>query len=109
MDVSIFSLGVLKKSAAMVEDPLHREHVCLNIVEHPEIFSRLNVVAPPGLRWPELKLLLDEQADYEMLCHLIERLGEQDPAFDCYQIVEYFKANPEAGQLNVKVKRKGAT
>lgn len=109
MDVSIFSLDVLKKSESMVKDPLHREHVCLNIVEHPELFSRLNVIAPPKLNWPELEVLLDEQDDYELISHLIEHFGEQDPYFDCYKIVDYLRANPEVRELNEKVKRKGAT
>ncbi len=109
MDVSIFSLDVLKESEAMVKDSLHREHVCLNIVEHPKIFSRLNVIAPPKLHWPELEVLLDEQNDYELICHLIEHLGEEYPYFDCYKIIDYLRANPEIRQINAKVKRKGAT
>lgn len=109
MDVSIFSLDVLKKSESMVQDPLHREHVCLNIVQHPELFSRLNVVAPPRLNWPELEVLLDEQKDYDLICSLIETLGEQDPYFDCYKIIDFLRANPEIRQLNSSVQRKGAT
>ena len=109
MDVSIFSLDVLKKSEAMVKDTLHREHVCLNIVQHPEIFSRLNVISPPRLHWPELELLLDEKDDYDLICHLIENLSEQDPYFDCYKIINHIKSNPDVAQINVKVKRKGAS
>ena len=109
MDVSIFSLDVLKKSEEMVKDSLHREHVCLNIVEHPEIFSHLNVIAPPKLYWPELHVVLDELDDYELIHHLIEQLSGQDPYFDCYQIINYIKSNPEIRQINSKVNRKGAT
>ncbi len=109
MDVSIFSLDVLKKSASMVKDPLHREHVCLNIVEHPEIFSRLNVCAPPRLNWPELQILLDEKRDYELICNLIEHLGQEDGCFDCYKIIEFLQSNPGIRSLNTNVRRKGAT
>jgi spore coat polysaccharide biosynthesis protein SpsF len=109
MDVSIFSLDVLKKSEAMAKNPLHREHVCLNIVEHQEIFSCLNVIAPPKLHWPELHVVLDEHDDYKLICHLFEHLGQQYPCFDCYQIIDYIKSNPEIRKINAKVNRKGAT
>lgn len=109
MDVSIFSLDILKKSEAMVKDDLNREHVCLNIVQHPEIFSHLNIVAPPKLYWPELHVVLDELKDYELIRHLIEKLSGQDPYFDCYQIINYIKLNPNVRQINSKVNRKGAT
>ena len=109
MDVAVFSLDVLKKSELMAKDPLHREHVCLNIVEHPEIFSRLNVIAPPKLYWPDLHVLLDELDDYELIHHLIEQLSGQDPYFDCYQIINYIKSNPKIRQINSRVNRKGAT
>ena len=93
----------------MVKDPLHREHVCLNIVENPEIFSSINVIAPPNLHFPELEVLLDEQDDHDLICHLIENLSKEYPYFDCHRIIEYIRANPEVSQINAKVKRKGAT
>ena len=60
MDVQVFSLKTLKKSASLTKDEKDREHVTLHIRKNPEIFSRINFVSPPELFWPELGLTLDE-------------------------------------------------
>ena len=108
MDVSIFSLEVLKRSESMVTNPLHREHVCLNIVQNPNIFSHLYVLAPPKLHRPEFSVLLDEQNDYEVICHLIEKLGKQDPFFGCGVIADYLQTHNDIRKINAAVKRRGA-
>jgi len=109
MDVSIFSVEVLKRSESMSTNPLHREHVCLNILQHPDDFFHLYVMAPPKLHRPEIELVLDEQRDYELICHLIDELGEDDPFFGCGVIVDYLKLHAEVMQINANVVRKGAT
>lgn len=109
MDTQVFRLETLKRSAAMTDHPLDREHVSLHIRNHPELFSKVHLVAPPSLCWPELGLTLDEEADYRLLKKIIETLGPADPLFGCHQVIDLLKKNPKWIDINRAVVRKGDT
>ena len=109
MDVQVFRLATLQKSAAMTNEPLDREHVTLHIRNHPEIFPPVHVVAPPSLHWPELGLTLDEPGDYALIQKVIERLEPSNPLFGCGEILNLLRANPAWLELNKGVVRKGDT
>lgn len=105
MDTQVMKLDSLKKSAAMTNDPLDREHVSRYIVHHPEIFSHVYLIAPPSLHWPGLGLTLDEPADYALLCILIEQLGQTNPLFGCGDVIRFLRANPDVLLTNNFVSR----
>jgi spore coat polysaccharide biosynthesis protein SpsF len=107
MDTQVFRLETLKRSAQMTSDPLDREHVSRHICRHPELFSRIHLVAPPSLHWPELGLTLDEDADYRLLKRIIEALGPVEPLFGCHDAIQLLKANPDWVEINRAVVRKG--
>lgn len=108
MDVQVFRLDTLKKSAAMTTDPLDHEHVTLHIRRHPELFPHVHLVAPPELHWPTLGLTLDEPADYDLLKRVIEYF-EAKPLFSCLDAVTLLRANPQWLAINQAVQRKGDT
>jgi spore coat polysaccharide biosynthesis protein SpsF len=108
MDVQVFRLDTLKRSAAMTADRLDHEHVTLHIRNHPELFSHVHLVAPPEIHWPELGLTLDEQADYELLKRIIEHFNEK-PLFSCPDVVRLLRERPEWLAINQAVQRKGNT
>ena len=108
MDVQVFSLNLLIKSLNMTDAILDREHVTLHIRNHPELFSHLNLVAPPELWWPELGLTLDERSDFELLKKIIENFGDNN-LFDCYKVVKFLRENPDLVAINQNVVRKGDT
>ena len=58
MDVQVFSLKTLERSASSTNHPLDKEHVTRHIRMNPKIFSQLHLVAPNSLWWPELALTL---------------------------------------------------
>ncbi len=107
MDTQVFSLATLKRSAAMTDAPLDREHVTLHIRNHPELFSRVHLVAPPELHEPDLGLTLDEHEDYQLLKLIIEHFGEADPLFSCLDTVCLLRARPEWVAVNEMIARKG--
>lgn len=108
MDVQVFRLATLKKSAAMTTDPLDHEHVTLHIRRHPELFPHVHLVAPPELHWPTLGLTLDEPADYDLLKRIIEHF-QHKPLFSCLDAVTLLRANPQWLAINQAVQRKGDT
>lgn len=107
MDTQVFFLSALKRSAEMTQDRLDREHVSRYICQHPEMFSRVNLVAPPSLHWPELGLTLDESADYELLKRLIEHFGAERHLFSCCDAINHLRKNPDWVAINNDVVRKG--
>lgn len=109
MDTQVFRLVTLKRSASMTIDPLDHEHVTLHIRNHPELFTKVHLVAPPSLCWPELGLTLDEEADYILLSRIIETLGPADPLFGCDEVIRLLEKNPEWIEINRAVVRKGDT
>jgi spore coat polysaccharide biosynthesis protein SpsF len=109
MDTQVFLLETLKRSAAMTNDPLDREHVTLHIRNHPDLFPRVNLIAPPSLHWPELGLTLDEPADYRLLTQIIETLAPRNPMFGCQDAIQLLRNNPAWVDINRAVARKGDT
>lgn len=109
MDTQVYPLSVLKRSAAMTDDPLDHEHVTLHIRNHPELFRHLYLIAPEDCYWPDLDLSLDEIDDYRFLRTLIEHFGEANPFFTCREIIEVLAARPEWVEINAHVRRKGDT
>ena len=109
MDTQVFALETLKRSAAMTNDPLDREHVTLHICTHPELFRQVTLIASPDLYWPELGLTLDEKEDYELLQNLIEYFGPSKPYFSCREVIELLRTKPEWVAINQEVRRKGTS
>ena len=92
----------------MTNDPLHLEHVSLHIRENPEIFSHINIVAPPELFWPELGITLDEERDYILIKEIFEHFHkEANTFFSCYDIINFLSKNKELTKINQDVMRKG--
>lgn len=109
MDVQVFRLDTLKRSAGMTDDVLDHEHVTLHIRKNPEIFSHLHLVAPPEIHWPELGLTLDDPKDYELLKKIIEYFDETNHLFSCLDIVRLLRNMPKWVEINQAVVRKGNT
>jgi spore coat polysaccharide biosynthesis protein SpsF len=107
MDVQVFRLATLLRSAAMTDAALDREHVTLHIRNHPELFRPLHVVAPPSLHWPQLSVTLDEQGDYELIRRIIEALHPSDSLFGCAAIIRLMREHPRWLDLNSAIRRKG--
>jgi spore coat polysaccharide biosynthesis protein SpsF len=107
MDTQVFSLDTLKRSAALTNEPLDREHVTLHIRKHPEIFTHVHLVAPPEINWPELGLTLDEIYDYNLLKKIIEYFYVDNPTFSCLDAVRFLRKYPNHIEINKAVARKG--
>jgi len=107
MDVQVMLLDTLKRSAAMTDSALDLEHVTLHIRNNPKLFSRVNLVAPPNLWWPELGLTLDEQSDYELISAVIDFFESKNRMFSCLDAINYLKDNPSLLDLNKDILRKG--
>ncbi len=109
MDTQVFALDVLKKSLSMTNELLDHEHVTLHIRNNPQLFTKINFVAPPELDWPELGLTLDEQNDYDLLKIIIEHFSQENILFSCLEVVQFLRSRPDLLAINNHVRRKGDT
>lgn len=107
MDVQVFRTSVLERSANITSNLLDREHVTLHIRKNVGLFSRINVIAPLELRWPELGLTLDEMSDFVLIKTIIEDLSIQNQLFGCGEIIKYLKSKPHLISINNAVVRRG--
>ncbi len=107
MDVQVFSLDTLRRSESAAEHPLDREHVTRHIRQHPEQFSRINVIAPRELRRPDLCVTVDEPADMEVVRSALEALYSPTRAFSCAELIAFLDRNADIAALNALVERKG--
>ncbi|MEK7613215.1 MAG: glycosyltransferase family protein [Patescibacteria group bacterium] len=107
-EVIIFRTSALAEVAAIVKEPIYRTHVSYYFATHPEKYRQQNFKAPLKATAPELRVVLDEKADYELLNKVFESLYPLTPDFGAEDVVQFLKANPQVAALNSNVRRKKA-
>lgn len=105
-DVRVFPTKILEKVDKLTDDPIDRVHVTYYIYNHPEQFKIYNWVAPKEHYWSDIRLTLDEKADYELLNSIFERLLPHDEDFSVGDVINLLKKNPELLDVNKYVKAK---
>lgn len=78
IDAQVFRLADLEDVAETVFDPAVREHVSLHFYRTPGRYRIRDLEAPPALRRPDLRLVLDTAEDLETIRGVYARL---QPAF----------------------------
>ena len=107
MDVQVFMRKTLALSERATSHPLDREHVTRHIRMHPDLFTRINVLAPIDIRRPDLSVTVDEPSDFDVVRLAFESLYDESRPFSCRELVAYFDAHPEIALKNALVNRKG--
>lgn len=78
IDAQVFRLEDLEEVAETVFDAAVREHVSLHFYQAPRRYRVRHLEAPPALRRPDLRLVLDTAEDLELIRGIYARL---QPAF----------------------------
>ena len=108
-DVQVFPVDILARVSKLTRDPIDRVHVSYYIYNHPDIFTLHNwFPKEKELFWPELRVTLDEQADYELLDVIFKRLLPINQHFGPYEVVDFLRENPHLLAINRNVKTKNA-
>jgi spore coat polysaccharide biosynthesis protein SpsF len=95
IDIEVFSFSALEKAWKEASKKKHREHVTPYIVEHPEIFARINVTDAENNS--SIRLTVDKQEDLELIRILVKELGYKKP---WREYMTYLKEHPEIGLIN---------
>lgn len=108
-DVRVFTLRALRRSAALTHDPIDRAHGSYFIYRHPHLFRLVGWAAEGDMRWPELRLTVDEPADYELVRRVFDTLYPLRRDFDARDVVSLLRARPDWTELNRSVRQKAAS
>jgi spore coat polysaccharide biosynthesis protein SpsF len=104
MNVEVFSIAALKKAHLGSSFHYEREHVTPYIYSHPDKFKIRLMHLQNNLS--NLRLTVDEEADFELVKWVIEQLYPSNPNFNLSDILTLLKCNPEKFEINSHVKQK---
>ena len=93
-DVQVFSFSVLNKVNEKVKSKEDREHVSLYIYKSGE-YSLKAVIAEESIRWPELRVTLDNKGDYLLIKNIIETAAREGKEYNVNEVVQYMRKHPE--------------
>lgn len=105
-EVRCFTAEALQRSAVLTRDPTDRVHGSYFIYRRPDLFRLVGWEATPDLRWPDLRLTVDEPADYELVRRVFETLYPVRPDFDVKDVVALLRDKPDWAALNQAVRQK---
>jgi spore coat polysaccharide biosynthesis protein SpsF len=103
LNVEAFTKNALEK---LLHNPTlsDLEHVTASFRIYKERFNSYHVSAPPELHWPELRLTIDEEDDYNFIENIYKKLGEK--MWDIFYLLKFLKFNPNY-IINSKIQQKG--
>jgi spore coat polysaccharide biosynthesis protein SpsF len=105
-DVRCFTRAALEQTIALTDDPVDRVHGSYFIYRHPDLFRLVGWEAPTDMRWPELRLTVDEPADYEVVRRVYEELYTANPTFTAADVMALMRRRPDWVALNSGVQQK---
>lgn len=102
----IFPKKVLEEVDKLTNDPVDRENVSTYIYHHPEKYRIGHLPCPPEIRRPELRLVVDEMADFDLIARIFDHFSRTKPDFRTKDIIDFLDKNPELKKINPHVKQK---
>lgn len=92
LDLQVMAWETLAGTVQYATTAPFREHVGWWVRRHPEMYRRLDIIAPPGLSNPFFRITLDYPEDYERIKAIYEALYPANPAFTTAEILEFARS-----------------
>lgn len=105
-DVQVFPLSVLQQVETIAQKYTYREHPSFYIYTHPDQFRLKNWRARGRMYWPDLRVTLDTQEDYQALTEVFNHLYPQNPDFSATDVVDFLRSHSEIVSINSQVPQK---
>lgn len=106
LDVEVFNFNALEKAYKNATKDYEKEHVAPYINGNPKIFKINTVKAPKELYAPDIRITLDTEEDYALLCAVFDYLYPKNRYFNAYDIVNLFKEKLWLKLINKKIMEK---
>ncbi|MGA1980101.1 MAG: glycosyltransferase family protein [Sedimentisphaerales bacterium] len=101
LDVEVMNFSALEESYKKAEKDFDREHVSSYIYKtKPEAFNIQTVRAPADLTDPEIRVTIDTQEDYTLLCIVFDYLYSGNEFFGAKDIIKLFHDKPWLKAIN---------
>jgi spore coat polysaccharide biosynthesis protein SpsF len=107
LDNEVFSFGVLEMAYKNATNDYEKEHVTPYIYRsNPGAFKICVLDAPEDLYDPQLRITIDTEEDYALLCLLFENLYDRNKYFDTRDIICFFREKPWIRLINKRIVQK---
>ena len=107
LDVEVFNFNTLEEAYKNATKYYEKEHVTPYIYKNPQKFKINIVKAPKELYASDIRITLDTEEDYALLCAVFDYLYPKNEYFNAYDIVNLFnKEKPWLKLINKKVVQK---
>ncbi len=107
LDAEVISFSALEESYKSAESDYDREHVSSYIYKtNPKAFKIQRVSAPADLTAPEIRVTIDTQEDYTLLCIVFDYLYCENEFFGAKDIIKLFRDKPWLKAVNKDVIQK---
>lgn len=95
LDAEIISFKALKQAHINASSSYEKEHVCPYIYEtNKETFKINSIKAPKSLTAPDIRITIDTESDYTLLCAVFDYLYPQNEFFNAEDIIKLFDSKP---------------
>jgi len=107
LDVEVISFKALEEAYYEASEDFEKEHVSPYIyITHRKKFKIISVKAPEHLTAPDIRITIDTEEDYALLCAVFDYLYPRNPYFQAAEIIHLFKKKPWLKLINKKVLQK---
>ena len=106
LDVEVFNFNALGKAHKNATKDYEKEHVTPYINRNPQKFKINIVKAPKELYAPDIRVTLDTEEDYALLCAVFDYLYPKNKYFNAHDIVNLFNERPWIKLINKKIIQK---
>ena len=107
LDNEVFSFSALDMAYNNARKDYEKEHVTPYIYRsNPEAFKILIIHAPQELHDPEIRITLDTEEDYAVLCCIYDNLYYRNTFFNAKDIIQLFIEKPWMRIINKKIIQK---
>jgi spore coat polysaccharide biosynthesis protein SpsF len=104
LDTEVLNFNALEKAHFEAKEGFEIEHVCPYIYKNnPGMFRILSVEAPENLHAPDIRITLDTEQDYALLCSVFDYLYSENEFFNAEDIIKLFSDKPWLKIINKNV------
>jgi spore coat polysaccharide biosynthesis protein SpsF len=106
LDAEVFGFNSLVRAYQGAERAYETEHVTPFIYNHPDMFRFHTITASNDLAALGIRVTLDTEEDYSVLCTVYDYLYNTNPYFDMGTVITLFKQKPWLQIINNKILQK---
>ncbi|MBU0599762.1 glycosyltransferase family protein [bacterium] len=107
LGTEVINFKTLEKAFKDTQHDYEREHVTPYIYKtRPDLFKITLVKTPEKLNCPEIRITLDTEEDYVLLCIIFDYLYYENMFFKARDIIQIFQRKPWLELINKKIAQK---